>query len=55
MLSSFGGNSGSTKFLNVFSNKCCSIDSRELSAMGNVLKILYDLSIIALKFTCALA
>lgn len=44
MLSSVGGNSGSMKFLKVFSERYYSICSKELSARGKVLKIFFDLS-----------
>lgn len=55
MLSSDGGNSGSIKFLKVFSKRTYSMLSNELSASGNILNIFFDLSISAFKFACALA
>jgi hypothetical protein len=55
ILSSLGGNSGSTKFLKVFSKRYYSIDSKELSARGNCLKIFFDLSMEDLNYACTFA
>ena len=54
-LSSLGGNSGSTKFLKVFSNSTFSMLSNEDSARGYVLNIFLDLSIIEFRLAWAFA
>jgi len=53
ILSAFGGNSGSIKFLYVFSKRIYSILSRDDSANGKVLKIFLDFSMREFKFAWA--